>query len=142
MATEAMNAAANRPGWKRFSPNATADPTSTGVIEAVKEKGRTARHQSLNQPGLGPRAWGLAELTGAGILASRRSRRDCGTASFLLRPPRHGAALQPVQGDRCQPSQHRSDQQAGKHHVDREDLVRPPDEKTDSGIRTRSSRST
>ena len=54
----------------------------------------------------------------------------------MLRPPRHGAALQPVQGDRRQPSQHRGDQQAGEHHIDREDLVRPPDEKTDSGIRT------
>src|SRR2546428_2883372 len=98
IATEAISAAANRPGWKRCSPNATADPTSTGVIEAVKEKGRTARHQSLTQPGLGPRAWGLAELTGAGILASGRSRGDRATVSFLLRPPRHGAALQPVQG--------------------------------------------
>src|SRR5438309_7800349 len=59
IATAAINATANRPGWNCRCANATADPTSTGVIDAVKEKGRTARHQTLHQTGLGPRASGL-----------------------------------------------------------------------------------
>src|SRR5438309_9683983 len=59
IATAAINATANRPGWNCRCANATADPTSTGVIDAVKEKGRNARHQTLHQTGLGRRASGL-----------------------------------------------------------------------------------